>query len=156
MNAAALRFAVNRALGWNRLRSDWYSVHMDGQNVVFDGRGYGHGVGLCQAGAAEMAGEGKPVSRDTSFPILRVRPCVCMRATKVGMREEENGWTLRAAGVDAEFVKAGNAAWADARSRWGATSAAKTVVDSGARYRIVSSAYERARVDCWPRQAASR
>ena len=37
------------------LRSAWFSVRVAGDSVVLDGRGYGHGVGLCQEGAMEMA-----------------------------------------------------------------------------------------------------
>jgi stage II sporulation protein D len=55
LSATALRFAVGRALGWNRIRSDLYDVALRNNALVFDGRGHGHGVGLCQAGATEMA-----------------------------------------------------------------------------------------------------
>ena len=57
LSASALRFAVGRALGWNRIRSDLYDVALRDNTLVFDGRGHGHGVGLCQAGATEMAVE---------------------------------------------------------------------------------------------------
>ena len=59
LSASTFRFAVNRALGWNKLRSDLYEVRNSGGQIVFSGRGSGHGVGLCQAGAEEMAREGK-------------------------------------------------------------------------------------------------
>ncbi len=59
ISASSLRFAVGRALGWNALMSDWYDVSVQGDHFVFRGRGVGHGVGLCQTGAAEMAREGK-------------------------------------------------------------------------------------------------
>ena len=52
------RLAVGRALGWNRIRSNWFEVAAEGDGFLFHGRGSGHGVGLCQAGAAEMAREG--------------------------------------------------------------------------------------------------
>jgi stage II sporulation protein D len=41
-----------------RLRSTFFSVLTDGDTVKFSGRGYGHGVGLCQEGAMEMASRG--------------------------------------------------------------------------------------------------
>lgn len=41
------------------LRSTRFSVKVDGANFIFDGRGWGHGVGLCQWGAREMARTGK-------------------------------------------------------------------------------------------------
>jgi stage II sporulation protein D len=39
---------------WN-LKSTFFSIHADGGKLVFSGRGYGHGVGLCQEGAMQMA-----------------------------------------------------------------------------------------------------
>jgi stage II sporulation protein D len=59
LSASTFRFAVNRALGWNKIRSDLYEIRSAGGQIVFSGRGSGHGVGLCQAGAEEMAREGK-------------------------------------------------------------------------------------------------
>jgi len=59
ISASSFRFAVDRALGWNKIRSDLYTVRPAGDRLVFSGRGTGHGVGLCQAGAEEMAREGK-------------------------------------------------------------------------------------------------
>lgn len=38
-----------------KLKSTYFSVHPEGQNVVLQGRGFGHGVGLCQEGAMNMA-----------------------------------------------------------------------------------------------------
>lgn len=40
------------------LRSSFFSVSIDGDSVVLKGRGYGHGVGLCQEGAMVMALKG--------------------------------------------------------------------------------------------------
>jgi stage II sporulation protein D len=57
--AESFRLAVGRTLGWDRIRSDWFEVSAAGDGFVFHGRGTGHGVGLCQAGAAEMAREGR-------------------------------------------------------------------------------------------------
>jgi len=55
ISASSLRFGVNRALGWNRIRSDLYTVVIGGNMLHFSGHGYGHGVGLCQTGAFQMA-----------------------------------------------------------------------------------------------------
>jgi stage II sporulation protein D len=55
LSASALRFGVGRAFSWNRIRSDLYEVALRDHALIFDGRGHGHGVGLCQAGATEMA-----------------------------------------------------------------------------------------------------
>jgi stage II sporulation protein D len=59
ISASSLRFAIGRSFGWNRVRSDLYDVETGVASVVFNGHGAGHGVGLCQAGAEEMAREGK-------------------------------------------------------------------------------------------------
>lgn len=56
------RLAVGRALGWNRIPSAWFEVSRlsngIGDGFLFHGRGAGHGVGLCQVGAAAMAAQG--------------------------------------------------------------------------------------------------
>lgn len=67
ISASSLRFAVDRALGWKNIRSDLYEIRNGGQEVIFSGRGSGHGVGLCQAGAEEMAREGKSYRQILSF-----------------------------------------------------------------------------------------
>jgi len=52
ISAESFRLAIGRTLGWNRLKSDLYTV--DG--FTFSGRGTGHGEGLCQLGADRMPG----------------------------------------------------------------------------------------------------
>lgn len=42
-----------------KLRSTFFSVHTEGDKVVLSGRGFGHGVGLCQEGAMRMAKAGR-------------------------------------------------------------------------------------------------
>jgi stage II sporulation protein D len=59
ISAEDFRLAVGRALGWNRIRSNWFEIAPSVDGFLFHGRGSGHGVGLCQAGAAEMAREGR-------------------------------------------------------------------------------------------------
>ncbi len=49
---------LRKMLGWSRLPSTNFTVNRDNENFVFDGKGYGHGVGLCQWSALEMAKEG--------------------------------------------------------------------------------------------------
>ncbi len=46
------------ALGAGELKSTQFTVAKQGDAFVFEGRGYGHGVGLCQWGACGMAREG--------------------------------------------------------------------------------------------------
>ena len=57
------RLAMGRALGWNRILSNWFEVSRQGDRFLFHGRGSGHGVGLCQAGAAAMAAGGRGFSQ---------------------------------------------------------------------------------------------
>ncbi|MFH1709092.1 MAG: SpoIID/LytB domain-containing protein [Planctomycetota bacterium] len=45
-------------LGEYNLKSTWFDVTDTGREVVFSGRGYGHGVGLCQVGALAMGEDG--------------------------------------------------------------------------------------------------
>ena len=40
-----------------KLRSTWFSFKPEGNYLIFIGRGYGHGVGLSQEGAMQMARE---------------------------------------------------------------------------------------------------
>jgi stage II sporulation protein D len=58
ISATDFRLAIGRALGWDKLRSDLYQVQDFGDRVAFHGRGQGHGVGLCQAGAENMGEQG--------------------------------------------------------------------------------------------------
>jgi stage II sporulation protein D len=57
--AEDFRLAVGRALGWNKILSNWFEVSRQGNNFLFHGRGSGHGVGLCQAGAAAMSAQAR-------------------------------------------------------------------------------------------------
>jgi len=49
------------------LKSTYFGVKNKGDFVVLDGRGYGHGVGLCQEGAMEMASRGYSYSEILHF-----------------------------------------------------------------------------------------
>jgi len=49
---------LRKMLGWSRLPSTNFTISRDNENYVFDGKGYGHGVGLCQWSALEMSREG--------------------------------------------------------------------------------------------------
>jgi len=46
------------ALGNTEIPSVFFELELSEGEVVFSGRGRGHGVGLCQWGAKEMAGKG--------------------------------------------------------------------------------------------------
>lgn len=43
-----------------KFNSAWFNIETLGDEVVFEGRGFGHGVGLCQEGAMRMAELGIP------------------------------------------------------------------------------------------------
>lgn len=58
---------LRKALGWKRLPSTDFILRLDDGSVDFEGRGYGHGVGLCQWSALEMALEGKDYREVLSF-----------------------------------------------------------------------------------------
>lgn len=47
----ALREVLAQTFGARTIKSTRFDVHRDGATFVFEGRGFGHGVGLCQAGA---------------------------------------------------------------------------------------------------------
>ncbi|HSB61122.1 MAG TPA: SpoIID/LytB domain-containing protein [Vicinamibacteria bacterium] len=47
-----------RMIGYDILKSTLFAVAVDGEVVHFAGRGYGHGVGMCQWGAKGMAEQG--------------------------------------------------------------------------------------------------
>ena len=63
INAEDFRLAVGRAFGWGKLLSNWYEISPQGDQFVFHGRGSGHGVGLCQAGAAAMGAQGRDATQ---------------------------------------------------------------------------------------------
>ena len=59
MNANAFRLTANRAVDGAPLKSTWFDARRSGSRYVFDGRGFGHGVGLSQWGAHAMAQQGE-------------------------------------------------------------------------------------------------
>jgi len=55
LSADRFRIELGRHLGWNTIHSDWFDiVQSDKRNIVFEGRGFGHGVGFCQEGAKKL------------------------------------------------------------------------------------------------------
>ncbi|WP_263410079.1 SpoIID/LytB domain-containing protein [Terriglobus tenax] len=87
--ASSLRLAIGRALGWNQVRSDLYDVAVRHGAIVFDGRGHGHGVGLCQVGAGQMASEGKTAREIAGFYFTGV---------SIGITPRDAGWQQNTAG----------------------------------------------------------
>ena len=52
------RLAVDRRLGWDAVPSNTFQEQDGGAEVILEGVGQGHGVGLCQRGARAMAEDG--------------------------------------------------------------------------------------------------
>ncbi|MBL8231804.1 MAG: hypothetical protein JNL98_25125 [Bryobacterales bacterium] len=55
-----LRLELSRRFGWRSIRSNSFQAHREGDTVWIEGAGEGHGVGVCQRGAAWMAEHGSP------------------------------------------------------------------------------------------------
>ena len=74
MRGEELREVLSTAFGARAVRSTWFTVGRLGQAFVFEGRGFGHGVGLCQAGALARlrAGQKLPAILQTYFPGTKI------------------------------------------------------------------------------------
>jgi len=53
------RTLVGRTSGWNLVKSNWFVATQEGNDIVIQGKGIGHRVGLCQNGAFIFATHGK-------------------------------------------------------------------------------------------------
>ncbi len=58
---------IRKFLSESHLYSSWFDIAFEGSEVVLRGHGWGHGVGLCQIGAAVMAAVGKDYREILSF-----------------------------------------------------------------------------------------
>lgn len=58
---------LRRAVGYDTLKSTLFAVAVDGEVARFAGRGYGHGVGMCQWGAKGMAEQGATARQILEF-----------------------------------------------------------------------------------------
>lgn len=52
------RLKLARKLGWKTIPGNSYSSRQEGDTLVLEGTGRGHGIGLCQRGGADMARRG--------------------------------------------------------------------------------------------------
>jgi stage II sporulation protein D len=57
-----LRSVINRTLGERAILSTMFTIQRQGADYVFAGTGFGHGVGLCQRGAAARLRRGDSVA----------------------------------------------------------------------------------------------
>lgn len=66
---------LRRILGYKDLKSTWFDVAVRPREIVFTGKGFGHGVGMCQWGAKAMAESGKNYREilDFYYPRAEVR-----------------------------------------------------------------------------------
>jgi stage II sporulation protein D len=63
------------AIGNTRVKSTAFHVTENARTVELDGKGFGHGVGMCQVGARAMAEEGKRFQEILSYyyPLAKIR-----------------------------------------------------------------------------------
>ncbi len=57
-NDESSRLELCRRLGWNAVPSNTFESHPAGDEILLEGKGYGHGIGLCQRGAQALALQG--------------------------------------------------------------------------------------------------
>jgi stage II sporulation protein D len=89
IDANEFRYAANRRLGWATLKSNLYTIGLRGDSLIFSGRGLGHGVGLCQAGAEQMGRMGYSTQQILAyyFPGTRVAPLSTNEADPIASSE---------------------------------------------------------------------
>jgi len=58
---------LRKRLGWQRLPSANFTMTKLNDSIIFEGKGYGHGTGLCQWSALEMAKKGKTYREILSY-----------------------------------------------------------------------------------------
>ncbi len=66
-HSEAGRLRLGRILGWDVVPGNNYELQPQGDEVLVEGRGKGHGLGLCQLGAAGMARQGRNFQEILAF-----------------------------------------------------------------------------------------
>jgi stage II sporulation protein D len=128
VSAEAFRLAVGQALGWNRIPSTWFEVSEQGDRFLFHGRGWGHGVGLCQKGATAMAALGRSEHEilEQYFPGAQAADEATGQAWR---RFAGNGFTLESLdGADGAYLPEIERARAEASERSGLNRSAPVTV----------------------------
>jgi stage II sporulation protein D len=119
ISAEDFRLAVGHAFGWGKILSNWYEISPQGEQFVFHGRGSGHGVGLCQEGAAAMGAQG----RDATQMLAQYFPGAIAADETTGKAWQPfngNGFVLETLNpTDAAFLPQLTQALHDAQSRTG-------------------------------------
>jgi stage II sporulation protein D len=132
VSAEDFRLAVGRALGWGKILSTWFEVSRQaspqGDQFLFHGRGSGHGVGLCQAGAAAMSAQG----HDAAQILAQYFPGATVADESTGQPWQSfpaQGFTLQSlTPADAAFLPQLRQAFAEAQSRSGLQPASPIVL----------------------------
>lgn len=119
VSAEDFRLAVGQSLGWSQLPSTWFEVSQQGDRFYFHGRGWGHGVGLCQKGAAAMAAQ-----NHTSAEILAQyfpgAQSADEQTGRIWQQYQRNGFVLESLDSgDHSYIAALERARADASQRSG-------------------------------------
>ncbi len=72
-----IRYVIRRADNKAILESNNFTIDRKGENIILKGKGYGHGVGLCQWGALEQSKEGKNFEDILSlyYPGTKIESC---------------------------------------------------------------------------------
>ena len=88
------KIIVGRVLGWNVLKSSRFEVARAGSNFIFHGKGFGHGLGLCQEGAHVMAARGSSFQRilEKYFPGATVKRDGETRGQGDAVSRSNNRW----------------------------------------------------------------
>jgi stage II sporulation protein D (peptidoglycan lytic transglycosylase) len=130
LSAEDFRLAVGRTMGWGHILSTWFEISQQGDQFAFHGRGSGHGVGLCQAGAAAMASQG----RDAAQILAEYFPGTTVADELTGQSWQSfagKGLTVQSlVANDAALMPIVNDALADAESRAGIEPAGMITVRS--------------------------
>ncbi len=116
------KIIVGRALGWQMIKSSRFEVSRAGNDFVFRGGGFGHGLGLCQEGAHVMARRGMNYRQILShyFPGTRMRRD--LRSVSQGQRKSADQIPPTAVGgishktLSSEHFRASFPSRADSRS----------------------------------------
>ncbi|AVQ11426.1 Stage II sporulation protein [Leptospira santarosai] len=64
---------IGKKLGWNRIKSNDFAIENSKNGFLIRGKGFGHGIGLCQYGAREMAYQGATSTEILKFYFPKAR-----------------------------------------------------------------------------------
>ena len=88
-----LRAVVGRTLGWQHIKSAAFELERTGDRYRFEGRGYGHGVGMCVIGSVNMAVAGRTATEilNKYFPGLDIGVPGAAVAVNLALPDEDEG-----------------------------------------------------------------